>query len=173
MILEKYLTDSKSIVTTLTQFVVLLSLSIVAPLLHNQIITGSLVNAALFIGVATLGTFGAGLICLLPSIFALASGTLPTALALLIPFIMVSNIILVLLFNYFRKYNYWLGVFSASVVKFLFLYTISFFIANFFLTGFSSKLAITMFSWPQLLTALIGGAMAYFILKFSKTAYEK
>jgi len=164
MILEKYLTDSKSIAVTLIKFALLLSISITAPLLHNQIITGSLVNAALFIGTATVGVFGASLICLLPSIFALASGTLPAALAPFIPFIMASNIILVAVFFYLKKYNYWLRIIIASCLKFLFLFFASLSIINF---------STSMFSWIQFLTALIGGTMAYFILKFSRTAYEK
>jgi len=168
MILEKYLTDNKTIVTSLAQFVIFLSVTMVAPLIHNQLITGSIVNAILFVATATLGLVGASLICLVPSLFALISGTLPAPLASLIPFIMLSNIILVLIFNYFKKTNFWLGIFSASLLKFLFLIIILSVVVNYFFSGATASLAITMFSWPQLLTAVSGGLLAYFILKFNK-----
>ncbi len=159
MILEKYLTGNKSLIAV-TQFVLLLSLSIAAPLAHNQIITGSIVNAILFIAVATLGITGAGLICLIPSIFALLAGTLPTPLIPFIPFIMLANIILVLSFNYLKRYRLWLGIVSAALLKFSFLFLISF--------G-ASQIVATVLGGTQLLTALLGGLIAYFVLKF----YEK
>lgn len=173
MVLEKYLADDKKAVTKSIEFVVLLSITMAAPLLHNQIITGSLVNAMLFISVAVSGLFGASLICLLPSIFALYTGTLPFSLAPLIPFIMAGNLILVLTFYFFRKYNYWLGAISASLLKFLFLFIVSSVIINYFLSGTAAKAATVMFSWLQLLTALSGGVLAYLILKFSKMSYGK
>lgn len=163
MIQEKYLTSSKSLVAV-AQFVLLLSLSITAPLLHNQIITGSIVNAILFISVATLGITGASLICLVPSIFALLAGTLPSVLSPFIPFIMLANILLVLSFNYLKKYNYWLRVVSASLLKFLFLFAVSFYV---------SQTVAIMFGWVQLLTALLGGVITYFVLKFSQRKYER
>jgi hypothetical protein len=100
MVLEKYLATNNKAVVKSVEFVVLLSITMAAPLLHNQIITGSLVNAVLFISVAVSGIFGASLICLLPSIFALYTGTLPFSLAPLIPFIMAGNLILVLTFYF-------------------------------------------------------------------------
>lgn len=159
MILEKYLTDNKSLVAV-TQFALLLSISIAAPLLHNQVITGSIVNAVLFIAVATLGISGAGLICLVPSIFALLTGTLPAVLLPFIPFIIIANILLVISFSYLKKYNFWLAVISASVIKFLFLFSVSFYV---------SQVVASIFGGVQLLTALLGGLIAYFVLKF----YEK
>jgi hypothetical protein len=173
MVLEKYLATNNKAVVKSVEFVVLLSITMAAPLLHNQIITGSLVNAVLFISVAVSGIFGASLICLLPSIFALYTGTLPFSLAPLIPFIMAGNLILVLTFYFFKKYNYWLGAVGASLLKFLFLFIISSFAANYFLSGTAAKAAVVMFSWPQLLTALSGSVLAYFIFKFSKTSYGK
>lgn len=163
MILEKYLTGNKTLVAV-TQFVLLLSLSIAAPLAHNQIITGSIVNTILFISVFTLGLPGAVLICLVPSVFALLSGTLPVILLPFIPFIMVANIILVLSFKHLKKYNFWLGMFGASLLKFIFLFLVSF---------QASQIAATVLGSIQFLTASLGGLIAYFVLKFSKLSYGK
>lgn len=159
MISEKCLTDNRVALTTVVQFVVLLSVSILAPFIHSQIITGSIVNALLFISVLTVGLNGALLLCLIPSIFALLAGTLSPAFSPLIPFIIVANILLVVSFSYLKKRNYWVGVISASLLKFLFLLVTSASIL---------KIINPIFSWLQLLTALIGGVLAYFLLKFSK-----
>jgi len=117
MALEKVLTISKTNLVTLAQFIVLLSAAVFAPLIHNQIITGSIVNATLFVAATTLGLEGAILIALLPSLFALAAGTLPMPLAPLIPFIMLSNILLILIFSSFTKINYWFRAAVAAVLK--------------------------------------------------------
>jgi hypothetical protein len=173
MITEKTLSNNRVVFVSLVQFVIFLSATMLAPMIHNQLITGSIVNAMLFISVVTLGVFGAVLLSLAPSLIALFSGTLPISLAALIPFIMISNIILVLTFNYLKNYNYYLRVFGAALLKFIFLYSMATLIANFLLSGFNANLAITMFSWPQLLTALIGGIFAHLFLKFNKNLYEK
>lgn len=159
MISEKYLFDNRIALTTVIQFIVLLSVSIMAPFIHNQIITGSIVNALLFISVFTIGINGALLLCLIPSIFALLAGTLSSVFSSFIPFIVVANILLVISFGYLRKSNYWLGVVSASLLKFLFLLITSISVL---------KIVSPVFGWLQFLTALIGGVLAYFLLKFSK-----
>jgi len=162
MVLEKYFSDNKVVTTKLTQFVIFLSISLVAPLIHNQLITGSMVNAVLFISASLLGVSGAALICLVPSIFALLSGTLAATLAPMIPFIMFANLILVFSFNYLRKQNYFLGVATASVLKFLFLYLV----ASVLLSHLPAIALV--FGWMQLVTALIGGALAYLFLRNNK-----
>lgn len=170
MILEKVLVReriNKITLISLAQFTVLLAIAVFAPLSQNQIITGSLVNASLFIAAATLGLEGAILIALLPSSFALLFGTLPAPLAPLIPFIVLSNILLVLIVVSFKKTNKLFLFFSAAVIKFLFLFTVSTWAINLLFQGNLVKTASVMFSWPQLLTALIGGALALVIMKIN------
>lgn len=166
---EKTLVLSKLRVTSLVQFSALTAIAVFAPLTHNQIITGSLVNATLFIAAATLGFRGATLISFVPSLLALFFGTLPISLAPFIPFIILSNILLVLVFISFRKANYFVRIFSAAALKFLFLFTISSWAFSFLFQGALFKTALIMLGWPQLITALIGGALAYAFLKGSKS----
>lgn len=168
MIFEKTLALTKVNAISLAQFGVLLAVAVLAPLAHNQIITGSLVNATLFITAAILGLESAILISLLPSLFALAAGTLPLVLAPLIPFIILSNILLVLVFTYSKKTNLLFGIFSAAVLKFIFLAAVSSWAINLLFSGKLIKTAAIMLSWPQLITALIGGALAYGLLKSGK-----
>lgn len=161
----KALTISRANVATMAQFLVLLSAAIFAPLAHNQLLTGSIVNATLFIAAATLGLEGAIMIGILPSFFALLAGTLPAPLAPLIPFIILSNAILVITFIYLKKTNFWLKAIAAASLKFIFLSSVSFFIINLLFQGKIAAAAATMLSWPQLITALLGGALAYLVLK--------
>ena len=143
----------------LSQFFVLIGIATTAPLLHSQPITGSIVNATLFITVVLLGVRSAILIGLIPSLIALSTGLLPTVLAPMIPFIITGNAVLILVFSYLRNKNYWLAMISASLLKFLLLFSFS--------RGISSVIALMM-SWPQLLTALSGGLIAYLFLKAVK-----
>jgi hypothetical protein len=153
----------------MTKFAVILGLSVLAPLFKIQMVTGPMVNALLFIATVMLGPYSAILIGLLPSAFSIAAGLLPWILAPMIPFIMVSNAILVLTFHYFYKKNYWLGVAIASVVKYAFLFITSQTLVNLLMKGApAAQAAAILMSWPQLVTALIGGIVAYFFLKFIK-----
>lgn len=164
----KTLILKKQIVLTLVQFAVLLGIVTIAPLIGQQAITGPIVNAMLFIAVLVLGTQNAILVGLVPSLIALSFGLLPAVLAPMIPFIMMGNAILILVFGFLKKRNYWLGVISASVLKFLFLFGTSSIVINLLLKKeIASKVAIMM-SWPQLFTALAGGVIAYLFLKSIK-----
>jgi hypothetical protein len=153
---------------SLTQFTALLVVAVFAPLFSNQLVTGSLVNASLFIAAATLGLEGAILIGLLPSTFALLFGTLPIALAPVIPFIILSNILLVLVIASFKKSNYWLSFPLAAIIKFIFLFTVSNWAFNLLFQGNLAKPIAIMLSWPQLITALIGALLAIIVLQAGK-----
>lgn len=134
--------------------------------IHNQFITGPLVNAALILGVMTLGTGPAVTIGLVPSVVALSSGLLPIVLAPMVPFIMISNAILVLMFASLRKINFWTGVGGAALIKYLFLYISSNVVVGLITQQpIAAKASAIMMSWPQLATALIGGAFAYGVLR--------
>ncbi len=150
-------------------FTLLLAVAIVLPMfIHSQFVTGPIVNATLFLAIVLLGPYEAVLVGLLPSAVALSSGLLPLPLAPMVPFIMISNAILIGLFYYLRSTSFTLGVIVASVCKFVFLYAIVTLLMNTMLQEtLVSKLSIMM-SWPQLVTALLGGAIAFGILKMLK-----
>ncbi len=140
---------------------------------HSQWITGPIVNATLFIGVVTLGPASAMLIGLVPSVVALSIGLLPAPLAPMVPFIMISNAVLVWSFGYLRKVNYWAGVAGSTLLKYLFLYATSTFVVNMIANkSISAKAAATMLAWPQIVTVLIGGVIAFGVLKLVKEYKE-
>lgn len=164
----KVLSINKKIALVIAQFGILIGVATIAPLFHNQPITGPIVNATLFLGVIFVGTQNAILIGLIPSMIALSVGLLPAPLAPMVPFIMLSNVILILTFGYLRKKNFWLGIITASAVKFIFLYSTSFIVVNLIVKKPIALKAAAMLSWPQLLTALAGGIIAWFVLKAFK-----
>jgi len=166
-LVELFLTKKMAIFASL-----LLTVTI-APIAKQQMITGPIVNAALFASVILLGFRGAFLIAFLPSLFAIQFGLLPIVMTPLIPFIIASNFILVFIFSYLRKTNYWLGIVSASFIKFIFLFTSSSVIVSLFIKGPAAKNIAQMMSWPQLITALSGGLVVYLFLKIYDSKKQK
>jgi hypothetical protein len=152
----------------LVKFAVLLGVATLAPLLQFQIVTGPLVNAMLFIAVVLLGVRSAILIGLFPSIIALSVGLLPAVLAPMVPFIMVANTILILIFGYLWERNFFGGVVAASIIKFLFLWGTSSIVINLLFKQELAANVAAILSWPQLLTALGGGVLAFIFLKSIK-----
>ncbi len=168
MTLEKVITLPQEKWRAAARFALLLGVAVAAPFCHNQLITGSLVNATLFLAASLLGVEGAILIAWLPSLAALAVGTLPLVLAPLIPFIILSNILLILVFSFGSRGDnsrYWFRVLAAASLKFIFLISVSALIINLLHQKTLVGLALTMMGWPQLATALAGGVLAYLILK--------
>lgn len=147
------------------KFFALLGIIFAVPFLPFQGITGPIVNAILFISVVILSVRSAILLALAPSLIAVTVGTLPAVLLPMVPFIIAGNIILVFIFYRFRKNNYWIAVILASVLKFLFLYSTSFIVINLIIKKQLASAVSLMMSWPQLVTALAGGVVAYFFLK--------
>lgn len=147
-------------------FSTLLGIAVLLPaLIHSQAITGPIVNATLFLATFLFSPHIAILIGLLPSLVALATGLLPAPLAPMIPFIIIGNTILILVFYYLKKKNFWLGVTLASLLKFLFLFSTSSLVIGLLLKKELAKNVALMMNWPQLITALFGGVIAYFVLK--------
>jgi len=107
------------------KFVVLLGIALLAPLVQNQFITGSIVNATLFASVFILGLRGALAISFFPSIISLGLGLLPAVMAPMVPFIILGNLILIGIFALLKNKNYWLASISASVLKFAWLFIIA------------------------------------------------
>lgn len=164
--------SSKMLLLTL-QFVLFVAIVTIAPLLNQQIVTGSIVNATLFISVATLGVPAAMMVGMLPSVLALSAGLLPAVLAPMVPFIIISNALLVLIFGWLYKKNSLFGVISASAIKFAFLFATSSVVINLLLKKTLASQVASMMSWTQLLTALSGGIIAIVYLELLKKKGEK
>ncbi len=178
--MEQVISLSKARLFYLIKFLSLLTLATAAPLLgfHSQWITGPLVNAALILAVYLVGIRGALLIGLLPSTIALGVGLLPAVLAPMIPFIIISNTLLVLIIDWFKdqkvfsRFNYWWGLFFAAGLKYLFLFITSGIVINLLLKQSLAVKVAQLMSWPQFFTALIGGVLAWLVLKILQLNYK-
>jgi hypothetical protein len=146
-------------------FLLFFAISAFVPtVIHSQFVTGPLVNAILFLSVIFCGTRVGLLLSFVPSVFALFSGILPIFLAPLVPFIVISNAIMVGFFATFRHRGFWIATIFAAILKFLFLFASAQILSRFFDEMWAKK-ALIMFSWPQLVTAIIGAFVAFSILK--------
>lgn len=156
-------------------FVGLMGIAVVLPrFIHNQFITGPIVNATLFLGAYYLGNGGAIMVGLVPSVVALSSGLLPLPLAPMVPFIMISNTVLIITFNWARKIfpdakGFGSAAILSSLAKYLFLYLMSILVIKTILPDTLAVKAMgTMMAWPQLVTALAGTLIAFGIIKIIK-----
>lgn len=172
-------TLSKINITYAVKFLILLTLATGAPLagIHSQWLTGPVVNMALILAVYIVGVRGALLIGILPSTIALGVGLLPAVLAPMIPFIIISNTLLIIVVDYFKNKftdselqitNYSLSIFFAAGIKYLFLFITSGIVVNLILQQALATKVVQLMSWPQFFTALIGGALAWGALKILK-----
>lgn len=153
----------------------------------GQLVTGSFVNAVLAVTVLVAGLYSGITVALISPVLAYLLGIAPQILT--VPAIMAGNTVFVVLLYYItgkdsrkvvRKIAAWL---SAAAAKFAVLYAI----VNFLICGVlaeglmaSGMLKAPMltalpatFSWPQLFTALIGGAVALLITPVLRKALKK
>lgn len=164
--------DLKLIATKVFQLSIFVAIVVVAPYFSNQLITGSIVNALLFISVSVLGLESAFLLCLIPSLISIYTGLLPLALAPMIPFIMTGNALMVLTFSKLTlrqgsgqaTRSFWFGAIPAALIKYFFILSVGMILANSVLHG-TAKAVMLMINWPQLATAIAGAAIAFLFLK--------
>ena len=160
---------TKTVIAKLMVFAGFLSVATILPaFIHQQFITGPIVNAILFASTIILGTEAAIMIGLIPSLIALSFGLLSPVLAPMVPFIMMSNALLVMIFGSLQKKNYWISMISAGVLKFLFLFATSSIVISLLLKKEVATKVAQMMSWPQLITAFMGGLIAFLIIKAIK-----
>jgi len=119
---------------------------------QNQFIVGPIVNAVLFWVALRVGLTNALFIAVIPSLIALFRGLLPPTAAMVVPFIILGNCTMILAFSFFKT-NLWLRVAASSILKSLIIFLPVWLFLN------SSPLITFMMSWPQLITALVGGAL--------------
>ena len=150
-------------------FAILLALLIVLPgFVHNQWITGPVVNAALIMAAVCVGPMEAVVLGMMPSTVALSSGLLPLPLAPMLPFIMIGNAVLIVSFQYLAFKNYTLRLVVAAFCKFVFLnFSLIVLTKGLIDSNLIAKVGVMM-SWPQFVTAVIGGAIAYPFFKAKK-----
>ncbi len=149
-----------SSVKWVTRAAILLALAIAVQSLRlGQMITGPVVNAVLLTAAVLVGPWGGAAIGLLTPLTAFLLGQLNPVLAPAIPFIMAGNAVLALVFGFGRRINVYLGAVAAAVLKYLLLAA-----AVRYIIAIPPKVGIAL-QVPQLITALIGGAVALLVLE--------
>jgi hypothetical protein len=135
-----------------------------------QYVTGPLVNALLILTVLWSGVSQALFVGMVTPMGAALSGVLPLPLWIMIPFIALGNAVLVTCFGGLRRTNRWVALTVAAVAKFAVLYLavtvlvahpLSLVIAGKAQAVVVPSAIVNMMTWPQLLTALAGGAIAF------------
>jgi len=156
-----------AIVNRLTLLATLIAIATLAPVIggHHQWLTGPIVNATLYLAVILNGTSDALMVGMIPSTVALSVGLLPTVLAPLIPFIVLGNSLLVLAFNRLRPSGFLPAVVIASFAKYAFLALSSSLVTRLILNEKAALGAAQMLTWPQFFTALMGGLIAYGVVR--------
>lgn len=166
-------TETKTFSITSPRYLILMSaylaVSVTAPIIsnHYQPLSGTLVNTILFLAVLTLGLREAIVVSFLPSIIAYSVGLLPKPFLVIIPVIILSNIILVSVFDRMNKRSYFYGVVLASVIKFMVIFSASYLVAEIVLPAAMLPKIIAMFGWMQIFTAFMGGLIAYLLGKLT------
>ena len=147
-----------------------------APL--GQFVTGSLVNMILIVSVMTCGLASGLTVSLLSPVFAKLIGIGP--LWAIVPFIMAGNALFVIIWHYMgnmkfaSKYAVRIAALvSAAACKFLLLYiSIARVVVPLFLglPEAQARAVSGIFSLPQLVNPLIGGAVALIVLPLIERA---
>lgn len=140
----------------------------------GQFVTGSLVN--LILGVAALfsGLVPGIIVALVSPFFAFMLG-IGTPLIQIVPFIALGNLAFVLVLHFLYKKNAIVSVVCAAVLKFVTLFVL---VTKVVLPSMglpAPKLAVLSanFSWPQLVTALIGGVLTILIVPVIKKGLKR
>ncbi|MEA4845695.1 MAG: hypothetical protein VB106_00515 [Clostridiaceae bacterium] len=145
----------------LTKAAVLLAIAMVFQLTKmGQYVTGTGINAVLITAVGVCGLPWAAAIGIITPMLAVLLGVQPPATIVLVPFIMAGNIVYVSLFGILKRYSDYIGIIAAALTKFILLYTA----ANIIVSKLPAPIKLA-FSFPQLITAIAGGAIALIILK--------
>lgn len=145
---------------TLTRAAILLAIALVFQFIKmGQLITGSGINGVLIIAAEICGWPWSAAIGAITPFMALVLGVQPPAMVPVIPFIVAGNILYGGIYSIFKSRNKVIAVGFAAIIKFGLLYaTVNYFV--------SVKPPIqAALSFPQLMTALIGGGIALIIIE--------
>ena len=167
----------------LTRTAVLLALTVlfqslrsIIPMPANvsQYVVGSLVNLSLIVAAVIVGVKGGLIISIAAPFIAFFQGFQQNLV--MVPMIALGNIAIVVVVALLYNKNKILALASGAILKFVVLYlavvkiTVPLFLAD---KTDKMKAAISLsFSWPQLVTAAIGGLLALVVIPLVKKAIK-
>lgn len=141
----------------------------------GQYVTGSCVNAVLAVASLAGGLWSGVTVAALSPFCAKLFGIGPQLIQI-VPAIAVGNLVFVAALHFFCRHQKILGLVLSAAAKFAALYLL---VVKFIVPMLAANLKpqqiatfSAMFSWPQLVTALIGGGVALAILPVLKRAIK-
>ncbi|MDL2276451.1 hypothetical protein LJC02_02235 [Breznakia sp. OttesenSCG-928-G09] len=143
----------------------------------SQLITGTLVNTLLLLVSIDAGYRSGVAVAILSAVLATILGIGPV-FPIITPFIAIGNVLYVGVFQYIfkRKYNVMISSLPAAFIKAGFLW-VMIPIVLYYIPDINEVQALalgTMFSWPQLITAISGGIIASIVnMRIPKGSHEK
>ena len=165
--------NTKTLTRTAILIALLIALQAATRPLANQFITGSCVNLVLAVAAMLCGVWSGVIVAIVSPFFAYFLGISPQLW--LAPAIACGNavlvVILALLSGKFGKAGGVVSVIVAAVCKFVVLYVVV--VKLFIPMGNLPAKVAAQFSWPQLVTALIGGFLALAIVPTIKKALKE
>lgn len=164
----------------ITQTAVLTALLVLLQTLTKaggQFVTGSCVNAVLAVAVLFAGVWSGVTVAVISPFLAFLLGIGPQLLPI-VPAIAVGNTVYVLLLHFLSGKQIWrqgAGWLCAAICKFL---TLNLIVVQLLcrVLPLAEKQVTTftaMFSWPQLVTALIGGGVALLIVPILRISFRR
>ena len=150
----------------------------------GQLVTGACVNTVLAVSALFCGLSSGLTVALLSPLFAYFLNIAPNLIA--VPVIMVGNSLFVLLLSVLSGNQIWKRILAwlvAAAAKFSAMYALitwvicgllaDFLLSQGILKTPMLKMLPATFSWPQLITALIGGGVALLIVPMLKKALHR
>ncbi|MGI6189344.1 MAG: ECF transporter S component [Clostridiales bacterium] len=151
-----------------------LRLFIPIPAAVDQYLVGSLVNMCLVVAAVIVGIQGGLIVAVLTPVIAFLQNVL--ANPVLVPFVALGNAAIVVVAALLYKRNKYVSIILGALSKFIVLYITVVHIAIPVLLGNMppqmKELMSLRFSWPQLVTALVGSWLAVMVLPLLKRALK-
>ncbi len=147
-----------SLSNKITRIALLLALALTVQQLKIQWLTGPAINAILLLAAAYTNIYSASILGMIIPMMAFLFGIMP--IAVVVPFIMISNVLYIVVYTWQYLKNYFIAISTASIAKFLVLTT-----AVKFIISVPPGVAYAL-STPQLFTAVTGGIIATIIIRY-------
>lgn len=176
---------NKDIVKFITRTAVLLALTILFQSLRSfipmppqvgQYVVGSLVNLSLIVAAVLVGIKGGLAISIAAPIIAYFQGQLPPIMPFMIVAVALGNVAIVVMVGLLYNKNKYAALISGAVLKFITLYVVVIKIVLPFIYPNAPEQAKALlsvnFSWPQLVTASIGGLLSLFVIPLVSKALQ-
>ena len=148
--------------------------------MFNQFVVGPLVNAVILTAVLITDMKHGILVGILTPVLAAITGQLNAPMVPFMPFIMIGNALLALVFGLIykknEKFGQYIGIVLGSVLKALFLTLSAKYLVSAFKINIPEKVMpklLAAMSAPQLYSALAGGVIALLFYKAYKKYYLK